>query len=924
MGKSAFDIRHFWGPPFQYSLLVIAAAVPKLLHLYSHVTSLPPLLYLLYLPTFIALDVLNAVLFWILVQATAHGWLSAPLSLIRGVISLCIVGASSSWISFYLETGGEIKWGAAQNVAKDPAGLKVLMSGGVRALAVTSALVVAARLLSQPLYNGMERLIFTAVKSFTGLRLRSVTKEGFTDTSTCPERGINYHSLSSEEECLVIDNSEDDFPDVPNKYSRCSRWTTRIKFLKPAITVLILLLVRPRHFPFAHMSGSIPYTLVEIWTENADQVCQAGFSDDIPPFPLLELVDSDFWEPPKDRFPGWSPTGIPFDDQADRHLERPAWLPDEVVNGFGRWYNESDASVGAMDVDNSKGVNYNPSDDPLKISNLDQDLLESLSNTLRNNKVAIKHVLVLSLESTRKDVFPFKKDSYLYKQIMKSYSSGENRGKASTKFANFTRSAELLTGERSGFEERDLEFASARPGSWRNLGKDMGGLNVVGASTGSTSSLKSILGSHCGVQPLPVDFTVEVGRQIYQPCLPNILNLFNHNKKSHEKTPEPEIEGSESTNRKSMPWRSVYLQSITDQYDHQDELNKHLGFGEVIVKETLADPSSNHYPPTEKESNYFGYPETQLKLYLKDLFREAEEKHQRLFVSHLTGSTHHPWNTPAAFGKNIDYLRQSHWTSEHPLNRYLNTIKFADGWIGDIMDVLEEMDVADETLVVMVGDHGWAFKEDSPVRGTFENGHISNLRVPLLFHHPSLPRMQLELNATSMSIIPTILDLLTQTESLNEKDTEIASNLIHQYEGQSLIRPFVKERNGRQQWNVGVLNAGGAVLSVSSAAVPYRLILPVCKNGVYRFTDNSRDPHEQHPLEENSIEGLMKTVAKEYGTATTDGPAKWVMDAEKVGKWWGVEMRRRWRYRGAALQSDRKPEEMAGLGKVKKKHWWNN
>ena len=547
-------------------------------------------------------------------------------------------------------------------MAKDPAGLRVLLSGSVRALVVAIVMIVAARVLSQPLYNVTERLVSSAVKAFTGHRLksRSASKEGLTDTSTSPEGEFDYHSLSSEEEGLGNDDSEDEnVPDILKKYRKrrqCSRWITRIKFLAPTITVSILLIVRPRHFPFAHMSGSIPYTLVEIWTGNADEVCQAGFSDDFPPFPLPELVDSAFWEPPKDKFPGWNPTGIPFDNQTDQHLERPSWLPEEEAKGFGRWYNESDASVRTMDVDLFKGVNYDPRDDPLKISNLDQDLLESLSNTLKKSKVAIKHVIVLSLESTRKDVFPFKKDSYLYKQIMKTYSSEEKRAQASLKFSNLTQNAELLTGERSGFGEGDLEFTSARPGSWRNLRKDMGGINVMGAFTGSTSSLKSILGSHCGVQPLPVDFTVEVGRQIYQPCLPNVLNLFNHNKDAHKKEPRSKIKGSSSIDVNSMPWKSAYLQSITDQYDHQDELNEHMGFDEVIVKETLANPSSNHYPPTEKESNYFGYPETQLKPYLQDLFREAEEKNQRLFLSHLTGSTHHPWNTPEAFGETVDYL----------------------------------------------------------------------------------------------------------------------------------------------------------------------------------------------------------------------------------------------------------------------------
>jgi hypothetical protein len=51
-----------------------------------------------------------------------------------------------------------------------------------------------------------------------------------------------------------------------------------------------------------------------------------------------------------------------------------------------------------------------------------------------------------------------------------------------------------------------------------------------------------------------------------------------------------------------------------------------MGFSEVIVKDTLLDPLSKHYPTTETESNYFGFPETELKPYLQDLFRGAEKK----------------------------------------------------------------------------------------------------------------------------------------------------------------------------------------------------------------------------------------------------------------------------------------------------------
>lgn len=216
-----------------------------------------------------------------------------------------------------------------------------------------------------------------------------------------------------------------------------------------------------------------------------------------------------------------------------------------------------------------------------------------------------------------------------------------------------------------------------------------------------------------------------------------------------------------------------------------------------------------------------------------------------------------------------------------------------------------------------------AFEEDAPVHSTFENGHISNMRVPLNFYHPSMPRLQLHVNATSLSIIPTLLDLLVTTSSLDAEDSNIASDLIQQYEGQSLIRPFQVRKNNRQAWNIAVLNAGGGFLSVSSVAVPYRLVIPVCKSGVFRFTSTDIDPNERNPIEANSITQLKSRVLRSVRRHLKTEAGAWIEEAEQIGKWWVLEQRRRWRYQGATLQDDRRPTELKGAGAEKKEHWWD-
>ena len=208
------------------------------------------------------------------------------------------------------------------------------------------------------------------------------------------------------------------------------------------------------------------------------------------------------------------------------------------------------------------------------------------------------------------------------------------------------------------------------------------------------------------------------------------------------------------------------------------------------------------------------------------------------------------------------------------------------------MKLLSDKGIANETLVVLVGDHGQAFPEDAPASGTYQNSHISNFHIPLVFHHPLLPRMQITANTTSLSIIPTILDLLVQTRSLNDKDADVASDLMNEYEGQSLIRPYKATHNGRQAWNFNLINPGGEILSVGSAAVPYRLILPLIDDFDYKFINPAEDPEEKANIVEWEVEMLVEHVRHVHG----DHAAQWVTEAEQVGRWWVAERMRLWDY----------------------------
>lgn len=249
------------------------------------------------------------------------------------------------------------------------------------------------------------------------------------------------------------------------------------------------------------------------------------------------------------------------------------------------------------------------------------------------------------------------------------------------------------------------------------------------------------------------------------------------------------------------------------------------------------------------------------------------------------------------------------------MNSYLNSVHFVDGWLGEIMTMLEESGIANSTLVVIVGDHGQAFVEDNKdLTGTYENGHISNFRVPLVFRHPQMPQIDINANATSLSIIPTILDMLVQSHSLDSRDSEIASALLPEYQGQSLIRPFLSsiddssanERRDprkhehampstRYQWNFGIINGGGSMLSITTADLPYRLVLPLKNEFEYAFSHLGKDPGELQVDKAWSISSLVSEVSAKYEPEAVE----WLKNANKVGKWWVSQQRRIWGYREA-------------------------
>jgi len=562
--------------------------------------------------------------------------------------------------------------------------------------------------------------------------------------------------------------------------------------------------------------------------------------------------------------------------------------------------------------------------EPLKLSNLDANLVGNLADKMKGKKPVIKNVLFLTLESTRKDVFPLMKNGHPHKTMLNSYGSNNITAVLEKRLESFGTAASFLTGQPSGFETHAEEIPK---NDWRASFKDgMGAINVNGAITQAAYTLKSLLSSHCGVEPLAVDFTEEVRGHIYQPCLPHILE------KMSSAILGKEFDRRKATNagkdHRTWTWESSEVQSVTDQFDSQDLLHEQMGFRNVIAESTISDPKSKHYPPKQPFVNYFGYPETETLDYLRDLFVNGKQQQKRLFVSHLTSSPHHPFKTPKDWEGKTTYMASQRFRSADPFDDYLNTIQYQDEWISQIFQMLHDVGALEETLVVMTGDHGLAFTSLDNSQSAVANGHIGNFEIPLLFVHPDLPRIQINASTTPLSIIPTVLDLMLQSDSLPEPAAAVAKEVLPRYQGNSLIRDLnysIVANNGShaeaffQPFHFSPINPGGSILAISDASTTFRLILPLCSAIPLRFTDLSTDPHELRPYTAWTMDELAAILKVRFGVRATE----WARLAGELGRWWVWNQREKWNYWGSARETSRGGAEVGGsTGRIKKKHWW--
>lgn len=152
-----------------------------------------------------------------------------------------------------------------------------------------------------------------------------------------------------------------------------------------------------------------------------------------------------------------------------------------------------------------------------------------------------------------------------------------------------------------------------------------------------------------------------------------------------------------------------------------------------------------------------------------------------------SGRSYHP---ASDFGLRGNVWEGSDWWVTQAYQRHLLQLELADRLLGELLDRLESEGLYDDTLLVVVSDHGAGFWPGEARRDPGRMSHPEDvLSVPLFIKLPGQKKGEMDLrNAETVDVLPTIADAL-------------GVSLPWQVDGCSLLDESCPQRTGKLIFN---------------------------------------------------------------------------------------------------------------------------
>ena len=174
-------------------------------------------------------------------------------------------------------------------------------------------------------------------------------------------------------------------------------------------------------------------------------------------------------------------------------------------------------------------------------------------------------------------------------------------------------------------------------------------------------------------------------------------------------------------------YRTAFLHSGHLEYVNQESFLQDRGFHELLDWKDL-----------EGGPGHFSWGGSDRVLIDRTLDWIDRDRSRPFYAVVWTQQSHHPYD-PVPGQETRDFFEGSRLPPDDwDLGRYLNTVRDADAQLGRLFAGLRERGLADDTLVVVTGDHGETFGDPHPTWGHGFRVYEESVRVPMMVWNPRL------------------------------------------------------------------------------------------------------------------------------------------------------------------------------------------
>lgn len=202
---------------------------------------------------------------------------------------------------------------------------------------------------------------------------------------------------------------------------------------------------------------------------------------------------------------------------------------------------------------------------------------------------------------------------------------------------------------------------------------------------------------------------------------------------------------------KDHGYQSAWFWPQTKVYEDSEPMLLGYGFDRYVSEESL---DATRFAKV----NYFGL-EDDAVLPASGAWLADLDPDRPMFAAFMSLVTHHDYGLPPDFPKET-FVEDPADKAAEDYDKYLNGIRYSDRWVGKIFDQLKAHGRFENSLFLIVGDHGESFGEHGR---RWHSAVIYNesIQIPAILYDPRRPvAARVEAPVSNVDFLPTLVDEL--------------------------------------------------------------------------------------------------------------------------------------------------------------------